>query len=280
MVDSASADLVLSSVSNRVCTLTLNNPERRNAWSHTMEGRYFELLDDAIANDEVRAIVLTGSGTSFCPGLDTETLAHVANEGELVLEGRRSQHHGLTVPKPMIAAVNGACAGIGLVQALVCDVRFAARGARFSTAYARLGLAAEYGLSWILPRMIGIEKALDLLLSSRRFDADEALALGVVSRICEPDDVLAQAQAYAATLATECSPRAMAAIRRQVWADLNKTWSEANRDWLELMRRFNARETNPDFAEGVAALREKRTPNFAPLSEDVDLPEPLSFPAQ
>jgi enoyl-CoA hydratase/carnithine racemase len=280
MTDSVSTDLVLSSISERVCTLTLNNPERHNAWSHEMERCYFALLDAAAENDEVRAIVLTGSGTSFCPGLDTEALAHVANEGELVLENRRSQHHGLTVPKPMIAAVNGACAGIGLVQALVCDVRFAARGARFSTAYARLGLAAEYGLSWILPRLIGIERALDLLLSSRRFDSDEALALGVVSRVCEPEDVLAQAQSYAAHLARECSPRAMAAIRRQVWDDLNKTWSEANQDWLDLMRRFNARDANPDFAEGVAALREKRLPNFEPMPRDLVLPDPLQFPAQ
>jgi len=275
-----STDFVLSSISDRVCTLTLNNPERHNAWSHEMEHRYFELLDTAAADDEVRTIVLTGSGTSFCPGLDTESLAHVANEGELVLAGRRSQHYALTVPKPMIAAVNGACAGIGLVQALACDVRFAARGARFSTAYARLGLAAEYGLSWILPRMIGVENALDLLLSSRPFDADEALALGVVSRVCQPDDVLADAQSYATELAQHCSPLAMAAIRRQVWGDLSKSWFEANADWLELMRRFNARESNPDFAEGVAALREKRVPNFGPLPADLELPEPLAFPLQ
>jgi enoyl-CoA hydratase/carnithine racemase len=275
-----SAELVLWSVSDHVCTLTLNNPERHNAWSHDMERRYFALLDDATTDAEVRVIVVTGTPPSFCPGMDTENLAHVSTEGELVLGGRRSQHHGLAVPKPMIAAVNGACAGIGLVQALVCDVRFAARGARFSTAYARLGLAAEYGLSWILPRMIGIERALDLLLSSRPFDADEAHRLGVVSRICEPDDVLAEAQAYAAMLVRHCSPRAMAAIRRQVWGDLDKSWSEANADWLDLMRTFNARETNPDFAEGVAALRQRRLPDFTALPADLDLPDPPRFAPQ
>ncbi len=275
-----SATLVRWSVSEQVCTLTLQNPERHNAWSHEMEHQYFGLLDRAAGDPDVRAIVVTGVGNSFCPGMDTESLAHTSTEGALVLGGRRSQHWALTVPKPMIAAVNGACAGIGLVQALVCDVRFAARAARFSTAYARLGLAAEYGLSWILPRMIGIERALDLLLSSRPFDADEACRLGVVSRVCEPDDVLAEAQAYAAQLVQHCSPRAMAAIRRQVWSDLDKPWSEANRDWLDLMRTFNARETNPDFAEGVAAFRERRLPDFTALPADLDLPDPPRFASQ
>jgi enoyl-CoA hydratase/carnithine racemase len=269
-----STDLVLWSVQEHVCTLTLNNPERRNAWSHEMERRYFDLLDDAAGDPDVRAIVVTGTGASFCPGMDTDALAEISTEGELVLSGRRSQHYGLAVPKPMIAAVNGACAGIGMVQALVCDVRFAARGARFSTAYARLGLAAEYGLSWLLPRMIGLERALDLLLSSRPVDAEEALGVGLVSRVYEPEEVVAQAQAYAGDLARHCAPRALAAIRRQVWGDLSKSWEEANADWLDLMRLFNARETNPDFAEGVAAFRERRLPNFEPLPAQLDLPPP------
>jgi enoyl-CoA hydratase/carnithine racemase len=239
-----------------------------------MEREYFERLDDAAADEDVRAIVVTGSGTSFCPGADTANIAYIANEGDLVLSGRRSQHHGLTIPKPMIAAVNGACAGIGLVQALVCDVRFAARGARFTTAYSRLGVAAEYGMSWILPRLIGVESALDLLLSGRVFDADEAHRLGLVSRVCPPEDVLAAAQEYARDLVLRCAPRAMAAIRRQVWADLSKGWEEANRDWLAVMRQFNQREANPDMAEGIAALREKRLPDFGPLPADLHLPDP------
>ncbi len=122
-------ELVLYDVAYGVCTLTLNNPERRNAWSRDMEHRYFSLLDRAAADPAVRAIVVTGSGRSFCPGLDTQRLAAEAKrESSLDLAGRRPQHFPLTVPKPMIAAINGACAGIGLVQALVCDVRFAARG--------------------------------------------------------------------------------------------------------------------------------------------------------
>lgn len=254
-----------------VCTLTLDNPERRNAWNPDMERQYFEALDHAAADEAVRAIVVTGAGSSFCPGLDSERLEQAAGPVGLRLEGRRSQHFPLTVPKPMIAAINGACAGIGLVQALVCDIRFMARGARLSTAYARLGIPAEYGLSWLLPRLIGAEWALDLLLSARRVEADEAHRIGLVSRVCDADTVLDEARAYASLLATGSSPRSMAAIRRQVWGDLSRGYTEANEVWLEAMVRLN-RPDNPDFAEGVAALVERRSPRFAPLPSDGELP--------
>jgi enoyl-CoA hydratase/carnithine racemase len=271
--------LVRYDVADGVCTLTLDNPERHNAWSPEMEREYFALLDRAAADTEVRAIVLTGAGRSFCPGLDSRRLSQAAESAGLVLEGRRSQHYALTIPKPMIAAVNGACAGIGLVQALVCDVRFMARGARISTAYAKLGIPAEYGLSWILPRMIGVEWALDLLLSARAVEAEEAARIGLVSRVCEPDTVLAEAQHYARTLAANSSPRSMAAIRRQVWGDLNRDYTEANHEWLRAMRAFN-RPDNPDFAEGVAAFVDKRPPRFEPLPDDLELPPLPPFAPQ
>ena len=140
----------------------------------------------------------------------------------------------------MIAAVNGACAGIGLIHALMCDVRFAARGARFSTAFARRGLAAEYAISWVLPRYIGVENALDLLLTARTFDADEAHRLGLVSRLCDPGDVLAEAQAYAADIATHCAPAALAAIRHQVYTDLDGGLEEAMVRSLKVMEVTNA----------------------------------------
>lgn len=271
-------DLVLYGVQDGVATLTLNNPEHHNGWSVDMERRYFELLDRAAAEPAVRAIVLTGAGRSFCPGLDTSILAKASTGKGVQLAGRRSQHYALTIPKPMVAAINGACAGVGLVQALTCDVRFIGKGARLSTAYARRGLPAEYGMSWLLPRLIGTERALDLLLSARTIEADEAVALGLASRLCDKDDVLTAATAYARDLARFCSPRSMAAIRRQVWGDLSRSYTEANAVWLEVMRGFNA--NNPDFVEGVASFAQRREPRFEPLRPDLELPELPPFYSQ
>ncbi len=215
-----------------VCTLTLNNPERRNAWTVPLENRYFDLLDEADADPGVRAIVLTASGTTFCPGLDSGRLTEIAGTTEgpkLDRSGRRPQTYPLSIRKPLIGAINGSAAGMGLMQALNTDVRFCSSKARFSTAYAKRGLPAEYGSSWILPRVIGLENALDLLLSSRIIDATEAKAMGLVSRVLEPDEVLPHAQRYAAELSTICSPASMAAIRQQVYGDLSRTLDEAVR---------------------------------------------------
>jgi enoyl-CoA hydratase/carnithine racemase len=122
-VTQTEAEPVLYDVADGVATLTLNNPERRNAWNLSMEHRYFELLDEASTSPGVRAIVVTGAGTSFCPGMDMVALAGTAESGELVRAGRRPMHFAMSVPKPMIAAINGPCAGIGLIQAVYCDVR-------------------------------------------------------------------------------------------------------------------------------------------------------------
>jgi enoyl-CoA hydratase/carnithine racemase len=254
--------LVLRDVNDGVCTLTLHNPERRNAWSVEMEHEYFGLLDEADADPSVRVIVVTGSGTAFCPGLDTQRLAAASARGAVDFAGRRPQTYPLRIRKPMLAAINGACAGIGLMQALNCDVRFAARGARFTTAYARRGLPAEYGSSWLLPRLIGPERALDLLLSGRVFEADEAKELGLVSRVCAPDVLLDEVRSYACDLAAHCSPRSMAAIRRQVYGDLSRGFSDSMVNTLALMQEFAG---NPDFAEGVASFVEKRSPVFEGL---------------
>jgi enoyl-CoA hydratase/carnithine racemase len=171
-------------------------------------------------------------------------------------------HYALGIPKPMIAAINGACAGIGLIQALYCDLRFAARGARMSTSFTRRGLGAEYGTSWMLPRLVGVERALDLLLSGRTFDAEEAHAMGLVGRLCDPEDVLGEAQAYAAELARSSSPRAMAAVRYQVYSDLGDDFETSWTRTLAIMHRMNA---HADFAEGVASFTERRDPAFEPL---------------
>jgi enoyl-CoA hydratase/carnithine racemase len=255
-------DLVGFEVEAGVATITFNRPERKNAWTVPMEQRYFDLLDTATADPQVRAIVVTGAGGAFCPGMDMGALSGLAGGGKgLDRTGRRPPDTPMMVPKPMIAAVAGPCAGLGLMQACMCDVRFVARGARLSTSFSRRGLSAEYVMGWLLPRLIGMESALDLLLSGRVFGAEEAAEVGLTRHLCEPDDLLPAAQAYARDLAANCSPAAMAAIKFQVRGYQTLDLGQALDHSLALMAHFNR---SPDFAEGVSSFVERRPPSFAP----------------
>lgn len=268
----ADEDLVLTEVDgDGVATFTLNRPSRRNAWTPALENRYFDVLAAADTDPAVRVGVLTGAGASFCPGFDMMRLDEVASRGVDISE-RRPQYAPRLFRKPLIAAINGACAGIGLTQALMCDVRFAARGARFCTAFARRGLGAEYGMSWVLPRYVGVGNALELLLSGRVFEADEARELGLVNRVLAPDEVLPAAREYARDLARNCSPAAMAAIRHQVLADLDVSFEEACRRSYAVMEVLNS---GADFREGVDSFLQKRPPAFGPLPDDMD-PEKIT----
>jgi enoyl-CoA hydratase/carnithine racemase len=171
-------DVVLREIDQGVALLTLNRPDRLNAWTNEMHRQYFDLLDDCAARDDVRAIVVTGAGKGFCAGADMGDLQALGDGGEV--EGafdQRPHTHARTIPKPVIAAVNGACAGLGLVHALMCDLRFAANEAKFTTAFARRGLVAEHGISWLLPRLVGPSRALDLLLSARVILGEEAASM-------------------------------------------------------------------------------------------------------
>lgn len=255
-------DAVVAELSaDGVLTLTFNRPERRNGWTEELEDAYYARLTEAAADRDVRAVVVTGAGSTFCPGADFSRL------GELGTEGARLRHRPVDVPrrfpKPLIGAINGACAGVGLVQALFCHVRFAADTARFATAFARRGLVAEYGIAWTLTRLVGTENALDLLLSARAFDAREAKELGLVSRVVPRAEVLAAAQAYAADLARNCSPRAMAVIASQVLDDAQSAYDEALARAYDHVDRFVG---SADMREGVASFLEKRAPRFPPLA--------------
>jgi len=256
-------DLVLAAIdADGVLTLTLNRPERRNAWSPELAEAYHARLATAAADPAVRVVVLTGSGSTFCPGADTANLADLAQEGATLPHPQVDAVRRF--PKPLIAAINGACAGVGLVQALFCHVRFAADTARFATSFTRRGLVAEYGISWTLPRLVGTENAMDLLLSGRTFDAAEARELGLVSRVVPRDDVLATAQAYARDLAVNCSPTAMSVVTGQVLEDLDTSFDDALARSHHNVDRFIG---GPDLREGLASFVEKRPPRFAPLGQ-------------
>jgi len=258
------SELVLAERRGPVLVLTLNRPERLNAWTDALEECYYAWLDAAEDDPEVRAIVVTGAGRGFCAGADMDDLQRgAAGEADAALRNRRRPRtFPLTVRKPMIAAINGAAAGLGLVEALYCDVRFAGPEVKLTTAFARRGLVAEYGMSWLLPRLVGYSTALDLLLSGRVVLGEEALRLRLVDRISEPGRVVDDAVAYATELATYSSPWSMATIKAQVQADLDRSFAEAVAEAEELMiRSFD----HPDVLEGVRSYHERREPAFPSL---------------
>lgn len=246
-----------------VMTIRLNRPDRNNAWSVPLENDYFAALDDATADANVRAVVLTGTGKAFCPGVDVQQLEEEAASGVIKFSGRRPMFSARLCPKPMVAAINGACAGVGLIQACLCDVRFVSSEARIATAFARRGLPAEYGMAWILPRLVGVQRASDLLLSARTFTGEEMAQIGLALRACPPGTVVEQAQEYAAMLAVWSSPRSMAEIRKQLWDGLDLSFDAAWAESIDASKRF---ATYPDFTEGVTSFKEKRAPNFPGLA--------------
>jgi enoyl-CoA hydratase/carnithine racemase len=259
------SEVVQMSIDDGVAVITLNRPERLNAWTLELENLYFDMLEDCGSSPGVRVIVVTGAGRGFCAGADMQDLQALGDgaiDADERASVRRPQTLALGIPKPIIAAVNGACAGLGLVQALLCDIRFAADGAKLTTAFARRGLVAEHGISWILPRLVGPARALDLLLSGRVVLAQEALELGIVNRVTAPENLMQETLAYARELAVSCSPTSMAKMKRQVYTDLSCTLGDAlERADALMLESFTA----PDFVEGVSSFLEHRDPRFQPL---------------
>ncbi len=220
---------------NRVATITLNRPDKLNAWTAVMEREVRAAMGEAEHDENVRVIVLTGAGRGFCAGADMSLLSTVAEKG--LDEARRAQaaqpassggkgtrrdfrkkySYFPAVTKPVIAAINGPVVGLGLVIALYCDVRLASDAARFGTAFAQRGLIAEYGMAWMLPRLVGHANALDLLFSARMIDAAEALRMGLVNQVHPRESFLEGVQKYVADLASSVSPRSLRVIKRQVY---------------------------------------------------------------
>ena len=264
-------------VAHRVATITLNRPEKLNAWTALMESEVRSHMENAEQDDQVRVIVLTGAGRGFCAGADMSLLSAVAERGlddrgrEHVLHSEGNRREGVStdfqkrysyfpaIGKPVIAAINGPVVGLGLVITLYCDLRLASDASRFSTTFARRGLIAEYGMAWMLPRIIGIANALDLLFSARTIDAAEALRMGLVNRVFPQEAFLEKAQESAQELASTVSPRSLRIIKRQVYEAMSQPLAEAfDISVREMMACFRTE----DFKEGVAHFVEKRPAAF------------------
>ncbi|TDH51283.1 enoyl-CoA hydratase [Mycobacterium eburneum] len=269
--DTDVTDPVLYDVTDSgVAVVTLNRPERLNAWGPDISAGFYAAIDRADADSGVRVIVLTGRGRGFCAGADlggAGSIDEKLGDGDTdvsELVGERHPHFLTELRKPVIAAINGACVGIGLTHALMCDVRFAAAGAKFATAFTRRGLIAEYGISWILPRLAGWGAAMDLLLSGRTFYAEEARELGLVNDVVASDQLLARALQYAEDIAANCSPASLAVIKRQAYGDALRAVTDVSARAETLMHESLLR---PDVIEGITSFLEKRPPNFPPLSQ-------------
>jgi len=251
---------ILYEVADRVATITLNRPAKLNAWTTVMASEVKAAFDTAEADDEVRAILLTGAGRGFCAGADMSLLTSVV-EGTLA-ESDRPPSATAPIPlvsKPVIAAVNGPAVGLGFALTLFCDIRIAAASAQFGTAFAKRGLVAEFGLAWMLPRICGLGNALDLLLTARPIDAAEAKQIGLVNRVLPEAGFAEAAHSCAAELASSVSPRSTRIIKRQVLAGLTHSLEEAFRlSEHEVAASLRCE----DFKEGVAHFLEKRPPSF------------------
>ena len=266
-------------VSERVATITLNRPDKLNAWTAIMDQEVRASIYAAEGDPNVRVIILTGAGRGFCAGADMSLLGAIAQQG---LEGYRGPDSFLrntsngerqnvrpdfqkkysyfpSIQKPVIAAVNGPAVGLGFILTLYCDLRFASETARFGTAFAKRGLIAEYGLAWMLPRLIGPANALDMLFSARLVDAHEALRMGLVNQVFPQDGFMQGVYSYAKDLANNVSPRSMGIIKAQVYNAMFQTLGEAFETSEEEMVKSLQCE---DFKEGVAHFVEKRAPVF------------------
>ena len=260
------------SLDGQIAVITLNRPERMNALTKVLEAELRSAMAQADADPEVRAVILTGAGKAFCAGMDMDELEILPPDDIRQQEwmrpfdmNRRADYQTRytyfpAVGKPIIAAINGAAAGLGLVMALYSDFRLASDKAVFATAFAKRGLIAEHGIAWMLPRVIGHANAMDLLLTSRKVDAAEALALGLVQRVVAPDALMTEARALAALLCEEVSPRSVRVMKKQLWEvpfqGLGEAVALANQEMFYSIQ-------SDDFREGVAHFKEKRKANFS-----------------
>ncbi len=270
---------VLYEVDDPVATIRLNRPEKLNAITDRMGRELKHAIAQAEEDERVVGIVLTGAGRGFCAGADLGALQQIQAAGDIAAMRTGSEFadarpgdqsmgpdyelsfsYLLSVRKPVIAAVNGAAAGLGFALAMMCDVRFASEQAVFLTAFAQRGLVAEHGTSWILPRLIGPSRALDILWSGRRFDAVEAMQMGFVNRVVPAEALLDDTKSYVRELAATSAPASLMQMKQQIYSHLMRPLGAAMQD---TERRMDASYSWPEFKEGIASFVEKRPPSFA-----------------
>ncbi len=268
---------IIYKVADFIATITLSRPKRRNAWTGRMHGEYRHVLAEAEADPKVRVIVVTGDpeGAAFCAGADTQALeGHVEKGGydpgtsdgiarpgfgvAQEFDATFAYHFGLT--KPVIAALNGPAAGVGLVLAAYADLRFAAEGAKFTAAHGRFNFPAEFGLSWILPRIVGLTHANDILLSSRVFTAEEAMRMGFLNGLMSAGALMPHVMDYARMLAENVAPGSLRETKRQIYLDLHRDAASAV---THAERLLDEMSTHPDYREGVKAWMEKRKADWS-----------------
>jgi len=255
---------ILYTVTDPVAVITLNRPQQLNAFTYKTLAEIRDAVERAAADAAVVGIIITGNGRAFSAGLDMAVLAATtssdappATTAEDSLPGIFS--YLLEIPKPIIAAVNGVAAGGGMILALMSDLRFAADSAAFTTVFLKRGLIAEHGSSWLLPRMVGVSKALDLLWMSDKISAVQAHDIGLVDRVCADDGLLEQAVDYIKRLSEVSAPKAIAASKRLVYSHLGKGYLEALREAERVQNDFVMAS---DSSEGAMAFIEKRKPRF------------------
>jgi len=273
-------------VKDRIATVTLNRPDRLNAYTDQIATSLKHAFADAAEDTNVRVIVLTGAGRGFCAGADMNLLQGIQAGGgraalppaDAELMPRFKSPYGpnldedfgdmkrfayfMRTKKPVIAAINGPAAGIGLIMTLYADMRFVSDKAVLTTSFAQRGLIAEHGISWLLPRLIGPAHALDILLSARKFSAQEAKEMGLVNKVFAAETFMENVMAYARVLAETVSPRSMAVMKAQVWKSYFQDFGEA----LEVADAEMPPSFKwPDFKEGVDHFLEKRAPKFADI---------------
>lgn len=275
-------DQLAYEVDGAAAVITLNRPDALNALTNTMLSELKHAFARAEQDPAVVGMVLTGAGRGFCSGMDMNNLSAQsqgdssggeerkkldADPGDKTMGGNFSVAftYIMSIRKPVIVGVNGACAGLGMSIALLGDMRFGTDKSKFVTAFAQRGLIAEHGQSWILPRLVGSSRALDLLWSSRKVAAEESLRIGLLDRVVEAEELVSECKAYIEDLAANCSPTSIMMMKKQIYRHMNMDLHDAmveSNDWMaESLKR-------DDFKEGVASFVERRAPDFKRIGDE------------